>query len=229
MFDDRSFSEKIRDKTFRTKIMMIFYLILFIVLIVFIRLSPNKKTELKNEKKDKETKKVEHISNDGFKLILSKNYNFNYILKYNDNIIDFTGKRFNNKYDFTMKRNGEISHFLGTEGLIRVNKENTVNVLPYYFINYFDIDLLKSIINLSKEDNGIYNISNEKLNNLLKNNQNMTNLNGNNSIKLVKKNGYIIEINIIYTEYAKEFDKDVRLVEVNLKHNNFYLVDEFAI
>lgn len=229
--EDESFLEKIRNRKYRKNIILLFYFIIFIFLIILLNIMPNKKLEEKDNKKEVSEKETEKKTerDERFNLLFSKNYNFNFVFTYNALSRVYSGKRFNNKYDFVITSGDEKTTVLGTEGLIKINGKDIVSVFPYYVINYFDVDLLEKIVSNSNRVEDVYEINNETLNNILKIDHNIINPEGLNKIKLVTKNNYITEIIIDYTEYAKEHDPEVKKVNISLKYLNFNLIDDFEI
>ena len=209
--DNRNFGEKLKDKDFRKKIVMGFYLMLLIFLAILIKTKPSKKenikpTEEKNEVKEDIKKEEKDVR---FKLILENNYNFEFNLNHNNIVTSYIGKRYNNKFNFTMKRLDESLSFIGTNHFLKMNNEKTTNVLPYYIIDYFNPTILENIIKASDVVDNIYKINNEKLNDILKLEKEIINKEGINTIKLVLKNNNIVEIFIDYTLFAKEFENNI--------------------
>ena len=88
-----------------------------------------------------------------FSFIDLNNYNFDYNVSIGNSISIIEGKRFDDKYSFTLNNNGYVLYFNGVKSYIKAreidSEEYKTTGFPYVFVNYFDIDVLKEKISLN--------------------------------------------------------------------------------
>lgn len=249
--EKKKFSFDLKDKTSRSRFILFFYVLLFVFLIIFVRVNyssnvNNKKENINNnqiqETNNNEIKKEENNINENnnmkekneidsmFSFIDLNNYEFKFSVSYSDKESIVEGKRFNNKFDFTLNSDGRTLYFNGNSNYIKAKEKDgdyKTITFPYVLINYFDSDLLKKIINNSKLENDVYKISNSELGSII--NENLDNQDSINEISLVKKNNKVVGINMDFTSAVSSYTKQYLIVKLNLEYKNFGLVDDFQL
>lgn len=233
-------SNMMSDKQQRSVLILAFYLVLFIILIIFIRLninstSQNKEETIKNNEIENNKEKEEKINidlTDMFSFIDLNNYNFTFNINMGNSISLIEGKRFNDKYSFTIKNNDELLYFNGTSNYIRakdsLDGEYKMTGFPYVLVNIFDTNIIKKIINNSTLNNGKYEINNETLGNVIGYDK-LTNKDKINTIELVKSNNIVTGINLDFSSSISSYINDEMSVTINLKYSDFGLIEDFKI
>lgn len=238
-----NFADIITNKTQRSRLLLLIYLIIFIVLIVFIRLNISsslnnneiiKKEEKENNNQEKNINTETNIvlTDDMFSFIDLDNYNFTYNIDFNNSISLIEGKRFNDKYYFTMTNNGSILYFNGTSNYIKAKEtldgEYKITGFPYVLVNIFNTNIIKDLINNSTINNDKYEITNKKVGEISNYNK-MTNVDAINTIELVKSNNKITQINIDLSNAISSYMNENVKAIITLKYSNFGLIDDFKI
>ena len=242
------YSLLISDKKYRARLILGIYLVFFIIIIIFVRVGlsnsvddysslENEQEQIPNEDDNEEMVNENDFSNE-FSLVMLNNYNFEFTI-YSDSL-EFVaaGKRYNNKYELDLSSNGDIIKYIsdGTKTLAYYNGVSSERELPYYYINYFDNEILLKILNNSKKvGNGNYYITNGRLikfvNNFFKNE--IDNKEFINIIKLFFENDKIVSINIDITNLVNSLledgDKQFSSVVLDLKYSDFGLIEDFEI
>ena len=232
------------DKQKRSLLIIGFYLVLIFFLIVAVRNANSKDykdnsnniidsedkketEEIVNVKEVEEKKVYDDDLDEMFSFIDENNYNFSFVLNYNDDQFITEGIRYNNKYEFTYKNNDQVLYFLGTVGNLKMknNDRYTSIVFPYTYFNYFDNNLIKKVIRESNYVDGKYEISTSKFNGLL--NYEPSSKNGLNTIELVTKNNKVVEIRIDFTDALSSITLNDSLAVIDLNYSNFGLIDDF--
>lgn len=251
-----NFSSLFLDKTNRSRLILLIYLIFFIVLIVFIRTdlknsnnsdaNNNLNNEVDNNIADNNViddntndDSIDSKIEDMFSHINMNNYEFTYILYYNDDIYTAVGKRFDRKYSFEFTDGNSVLSYLASGAIVKAKDKSAVDssyvtaTFPYYYINYFDNSILKKILaNSNQVSDSEYEITNEQLLNFIDEKASI-NLEENdmdlvNMIKLDLKNNIIVGIDIDITNLFS-FSDDIDSLKISLKYTNFGLVDEFDV
>lgn len=242
-------TDMLTDKKQRARVFLVFYVIIFLILIIIIRVgitsSNNVKQEEQKEKQDevldnnKEESEEDKEINEKFLFLDQNNYNFKFTIEYKYNgttssqIIE--GKRFDNKYDFTLQYNGDVMYFLGTEDNIKAKENEQSNFIeaqfPYVYLNFFDNKLLKNIVKNASLNDDTYEISNLLLSELISSgsSKSLENKDSKNTLKLDVKNNKIVGINIDYSNVLCDYQKEEISAVVNLEYSNFGLIEDFDI
>ncbi|MEG2564466.1 MAG: hypothetical protein RSA48_03485 [Bacilli bacterium] len=141
-----NFSEMLKDKKYRGIVFFVFYGIIFIVLIVFIRTGSSN-----NPSKPVSSPTPSPLITPKPSNILT-NYNFVYTIKENDNTAIFTGKTFDNKQEFTSIINGKTRNFykLGDNYLSKENSKYVVTTNPYLYPTFLDLTKLNAVLDLGE-------------------------------------------------------------------------------
>lgn len=241
----KKISFDLKNKQSRSRAILLFYALLFIFLVIFIRLNykgninnsknieNNNQIDNNNVEINKEEIKKEEVSeiDSMFSFIDLNNYNFKFIISYNDVESVLEGKRYDNKYDFTLSNNNEVIFFNGTSNYMKVKTEENESyklaTLPFVLLNFFDNDKIKEIITNSELDSEIYKITNAKLSKVL--NEKIDNEFATNDIALIKKNNKVTKINMDLTNAISAYSKENVIVKLNLEYFDFGLVDDFKI
>ena len=242
-------SDLIYDKKYRSRLILGVYFVLFLVLILIIRIGDNKAKELNNNEIensntiesnnaiDDDTNEIEIDELDKkFSYILKNNYNFEYNVEYNDNIYISKGKRFNDKQEFVFGNNEPTLKYHVDGNLVEakiLNSEYEYRKmqLPYFYINYYNSNILRDIIKKSAvvEEN-VYEISNKDLYEFIESElKKEIDINdATNEIQLTLKNNNITEINLDITNLVRNIEnEEINSAKISLKYNNFGLIDEF--
>jgi len=235
------------DRKYRSRAILAFYAILFLVLIIMIRVdgSPTKN----NNKKDNSNPKTEKPGDnkkedmfDGFDLIASKSFEYIYILTINDDVFVSTGKKYNDKEMFTLvvNKKDKIEYLVEKETIkgkevIAKDKDAYVSMKkPIVELDYFDTDILNKILNKTEKiSNNELFITNKNLCSILKCSTKDDTLT--NKIELDIKNNYIIEIKIDYFSLISTLNTklpvpdEIKKAFISLSYKNFNLVEDFDI
>ena len=241
------FSSLFFDKTYRARLILALYAVGFIILIVLVRAN----TEVNNSMDDQNNNAeyVENAGNDNnsdsekteidklFSYIDLNNYEFDYILYYNDDIFYATGKRYDRKYMFDLSNGDNVLSYIASGELVKAKDKNnaeegyTTTDFPYYYLNYFDNTVLKSVLEkATKIEDGKYEIDNEELIKYIDYGSTFKDANKDliNEIELELKNNIITAIHIDITNLFS-FSDDIKRLEIDLKYSNFGLVDSFDV
>ncbi len=235
-------SDMFHNKQKRSILILGMYIIAIAILIIFLRLSfkntykeddkeqiiEEKQEEIEEQKEEKDLDDVDRM----FKFIDKKNYNFKFTI--NDDGVDYIsqGKRYNDKYYFTFTNGEQSLTFTGTKGNIKVKNidgNEMISSFPYVFFNYYDNEILKNIIRNSNNNNGIYEITNEKLYesiNLKANEE--SNKNNINTIELIVKNSNVVGFNINISSAISDFNRKEQSTKIKLEYYDFDLIDDFS-
>ena len=239
----------ISDKQKRSRVLLVIYALFFLIAILIVRstvsksLNNNQDNKTSNEviNNNVENNNIENNNNTDnnvtidtgnmFAFIDFKNYQFEYNVDVDGSISLIEGKRFNDKYSFTMNNNGYILYFNGTTNYIRakesIDGEYKVTGFPYMLINIFDIDTIKNIISKSTVNGDIYEISNAAISEITHND--LDNKEGINKIELIKRNNKITEIKIDLSSAISSYMKKSTNAIISLKYSDFGLIDDFKI
>ena len=233
------------DKQKRSLLIVVIYIVLIFFLVIFVRnsiskdykdnsndnsnvIEVNEKVDENDNEKEVEEKVYDNLD-EMFSFIDNNNYNFSFILDYNNDQFITEGIRYNNKYNFTYKNKDQILYFLGTVGNLKMknNDRYTNIVFPYTYFNYFDNNLIKKVIRESNYVDGKYEISTSKFNELL--NYESSSKNGLNTIELFTRNNKVVEIKIDFTDALSSITLNESLAVIDLKYSNFGLIDDFNV
>lgn len=233
-----NFLDMFLDKKYRARLILFLYLVFFIIIIVVIRtgnISNNSVDTTNNDKIEDIQVEVnnEFFLKDEFSYIDSNNYNFNFLINYNNQEVSSVGKRFDNKFMFDVINDDNVANFIATGNLAKIKKDEEYSTTdyPYVLFNYYNNSVIENILSDSTFDNstGLYIISNEKLFSYIDNNSSivLSNKTANNSIELVKKNNKVVTIIFDLSNIAKEINAFESSLNIRLEYYNFNLVDDF--
>ncbi len=195
---------------------LVFYSILIIGLIIFVRLSPESNNET--------NKTINTKSNIvGFDNIKSKNFEFKYTYLI-DGVEDvYEGKQYNDSVSFT---DGKKAYFY--EGDLFFEKEEDKYILSDFFpihFNFFNVDLVEKLITNSVKSGETYQINYADFSRLTSDSSVNQETNKKIYIKLNKSNNIINEIVFDLTEVRDNNTNET----ITLSYYNFNLVEEFSI
>ena len=237
-------SDMFFNKQKRSILVLGMYILGIAVLIIFLRLSfkntfvqkdkeDNKeevKEEIKDDKKDeiKEKDEIDKL----FSFIDSNNYNFRFTI--NDSGVNYVseGKRYNDNYSFTFTDGNQLISFLGTKDNIKVKTVDgniMVSSFPYVFFNYYDSEIIKNVIRKSSNNNDIYEISNEKLFEIIGRKANEDSKDALNTVELIVKNNNVVGLKIDITNAISSIEKQEKATIITLDYYDFGLVEDFDI
>lgn len=237
-------TDLLNDKKQRSRLILAFYALIIIALIIVIRVNNsytnenNQENTNKNEsinKKEEIQDNIREETKEKFSFIDQNNYEFKFVAKYNKETSVIEGKRYNNKYQFTLTSNGNVYHFLGSQNYIKgreSEKDDYISTgFPYVYLNFFDNSLLKEIVDSSKINKNVYEISNEDLNKIINGEESsqIKQKESINTIELVTRNNKITGINIDYTNVLSDFSNEKITAKLSLEYSNFGLVEDFDI
>ena len=240
----------INDKQKRSRFILLIYLLFFVILVIIVRLnlksslnnnqvnnSNNSNTVVENNNTEKKQENVvdnnivKNEIDEMFSFIESNNYEFKFVINMKNSISVIEGKRYNDKFMFTLENNGSILYFNGTSNYIRAKDspegEPKITGFPYVLVNIFDNKIVKEIVNNSKENNELYEISNEAIGNIVK--TDLSNKDSMNTIRLTKKNNKITKIEFDFSNAISSYIGDNANANISLEYYNFELVDDFII
>lgn len=254
--DGFNYSDLFYDKKYKSRLILAVYGILFIILIVAIRTVgtdnasntvtnneiENKEENIINNEIEEETdteKEEDSEIEKQFSYILMNNYDFEFTLYYNDTTYIANGKRYDRKYDFEFGNEESTLKYLVSGNIVKAkivsSEETEYNSipLPYFYINYFDGNKVKTIIeNAAMIENGIYEISNEALYEFVEEEyqKEIEITEDMNKIYLTLKNNIVTEVIFDITSFVKNIEgTDVESAKISLKYNNFGLIDDFEV
>ncbi len=248
-YDSRGNKKKINfnglwsDKMTRSRIILLFYFLLFLGLVIYIRANISDNGDQLEDKReevivDDERQEEDLEIRELFSLLSKNNYNFDFQLKIDNDEYTYNGKRYSNKimYSFNNLEN-DLGTYISDGNLTKVKlleEDYAISDSPYYGFNYFEVNILKDILNnADKIEEDIYSITNEKFDKYYDKNRhyiNMIDKELTNEIKLETKNGKIVGMTIDYSNYAKNDSSfTFSSVVISLKYSNFDLIDDFSI
>lgn len=220
------FSDIVTNKQYRAIIILVFYFFLFLVLIISIRSMDNKNVS------EKENNQVESSSKiDGFSYIKSSNFNYNYNLTVDNNTFIYEGKKYDKNDEFSLMINNEKKDYIINDGYTfeKKNKDNILRDKPYYYIDFFQPEVIEKIlINSKKIDDNNYVISNSKLDSVVDSEIGIDS-DLDNYLKVYYQNNVITKIEFDYTNYVNYCGVKVGKVLLVLQYYDFGLVEKFDI
>ena len=226
----------IDNKQYRAILILVFYAIFFIGIIISARSNFNKnksKTENKTENKTEEkTTKKDNLN--GFYTSKNANFEYKYTLVIEDKTMHtkvYEGKKYKDKDSYTLTEDGKVKTYTSDEEYTFEKKDGQtiLSENTYYLINYFNPDVISSIVKKSVYvDNNNYTINNRELGKLLKSSVSMADVKEN-SIKLYYTQDKITKIEINYSNYANTLDNKVKSAKLTLEYKSFDSVEDFDI
>ena len=219
----------LKDKKTRSIILIVFYCLLFLSLIFYIRIKNNLKDSNNSEENIEKIESVFELQD----YLENKNYSYEYTLKVDNNTYKYTGKRYIDKEEFVFQ-NGLISETYqrNKSDIYKKEKDKYVKVeLPYHYFNYFDSDLVGTILEKSIFDskNNLYEISNGELQNIIGNQEKNNEQEGINTIEIIYGDNNIVSIIMDLTNYVKNLNETDDLVILELKYRDFQKIKDFSI
>lgn len=242
-----NFSDLFFDKTNRSRLILLCYLLLFVVLIVLIRTNTTDSLNNLEEENNLENDQNNNVENDlseeeleinkMFSYIDMNNYKFNYILYYNDDVYNIDGIRYDNKYSFELTNGANTLSYIASGETVKAKDKNDLEAsffitnFPYYYLNYFNNNILKNLLTKAKKvaDNK-YEITNEELLDFVDGASNFVieDKEKANTIELELKNNIITNIYINMTNLFS-FSEEIEKLEVKLNYSDFGLIDQFEV
>ena len=245
----KRFSFDVKDKKTRSRFILLIYAMIFLFLIIFVRTNykgvnvnnestsnnnniNNQENENKNDKVDNnvDIENKESEINEMFSFIDLNNYEFKYTVSYNDTGTVIEGKKYNNKYDFSLSSDGSILHFNGSNSYIKAkidDEDYKLVSFPYVLVNYFDNKVIEDIVINSDYKDGFYEITNGKLGELI--GEELNDSDNINKIELITKNNKVVKINLDFTSAISSYSKENVVTKLTLEYSNFGLVEDFKL
>ncbi|MBR4262885.1 MAG: hypothetical protein IKQ35_05945 [Bacilli bacterium] len=190
------------------------YLLIIIFMIVIVRINDSKIQE-NPVKEDNLTK---------------NNYYYTYKLTINDDTYIYEGKKFNDKESFRVTKDKEENDYYIYKDIALIKKDNdyVLTKKPYFYIDYFNINEINKIINMSEYDkkDKIYKLSTTNFALAYDIEVNDKSLN---TIKIKYKDNHISKVTIDYTNYAIARGEAARKVIVELEYKDYGKVKDFDI
>ncbi len=190
------------------------YISFIIFMIVMVRL---------NESSTKTNKEKE-------KNLLRDNYYFTYKLTINDDTYYYEGKRYKEKQSFRVTKDlEENEYYLYKDiALIKKDKEYVLIDRPTYYVNYFDLNEINQIINMSEYDKEekIYKLTTTNFSLVYDINVDDKSLN---TVELEYKDNHLYKVKMDYTNYVISRGEPVRRVYLELEYKDYGKVKDFDI
>lgn len=208
------------------------YAAIFIILIIFIRLSNSVGEKVELERKKEEEKYYINSDEEVTKFLKYKNYSFNYTLKIDDVTYVYSGKRYKDKEKYQITKGFEkIDVYRYKElALVKKGDDYVLTEIPAMFFNFFDSDLINKIITNSKYDKkkSLYEIKTKDLEYIL-DNQSVSTSETINSILLTYVDKNVSSITFDITNFANKNEKTYSLVLLELQYADFNTIEDFEI
>ena len=231
-------SDALNDRKQKARIVLLGYFIFIVLIIVVVRLSTTSvpknndegnKEPVNNDPQEKEKVVIDDDIAQMFSFIDQNNYNFKVTIDYQNQIFTIDGKRFDDKYDFTYSNGVDTLYFLGTASNIRVKEDDIYRtvVFPYVYVNFFDNDELKTILRKADLVDGVYQISNDSINEIVSLKGTMENRENLNTLELIVKNNKVVGINIDCSNAISDLQNDNLTAKISIVYENFGLVEDF--
>ena len=225
-----------------SRIILGIYIIFIIIVVIIIRTSTGTENNTTNNSVENNTNTNEIVNNEinnnvenpeevnnEFVLMNDKNYEFDINVSFEGTSHTSVGKIYENKIYFDYD---DLTIVSGTMNSVKaINKETKEEVqtrLPYAYFNYYDTNVIENIIEHSKLVDGIYQISNKELAELINDNT-VSSEEKMNYFTLNKKNGYVTGVVIDISNAASESMNKDTIVVVTIDYKNFGLVEDFNI
>lgn len=228
--DNRGFkaTDLVTNKQYRAIIILVFYFFLFFALIISIR-------NMESNELQKKEDTLQSITNSskikGFSLIKQANFNYKYTLNIDNTNYIYEGKKYNKNDSYTLTVGPTKQTYITVDNFTfeRKNNENILADKPYYYIDFFDPNILENIIiKANGKENNIYTITNSNLDKILGNKIGIDDHKENN-ILLQYTDEVVTRIDIDYTNYAKYNGLNVNRVYLTLEYSDFGIIEEFNI
>lgn len=233
------------DKKYRSRLILGIYVLFFIILIVSVRVGlsnnfPEENSSVVSGSSNEESGEsvnngIEDKFEKEFSYIMSNNYNFEFSIVSGVDTYIINGKRFDDKYELILSNGSLFIEYLadGKDVVAFSDGEYSETNLPYYYINYYDNDLLKSILNNATEiSDGYYEITNARLFNYVDKSfgSSVNNKDLINTINIELKNNIIVSLEFDITNLVNSMRyDDIDSTKVSLKYSNFNLIDDFEV
>lgn len=232
-----NFTDVLSDKKQRARVILLVYGVLIFTLIIMIRVSNNTPIEKKEKNNNEELEQIKEKDevDEMFSLIDQNNYEFRIISTYNDIESIIEGKKFEDKYSFSLSNLDSLSFFIGTESNLMgkpSEEDSYIKVdFPYAYLNYFNNEVLKDIIRNSILNNNNYEITNEKFNDIVEKGSSiiLDDKNSINNVEIIMRNNKVVSITIDYTNAISDYTKEAITAKVVIEYSNFGLVEDFDI
>jgi len=199
--------DRLKDKRERAKLELTFYLIFFIVIIVFARISSSFST----------SKIEEGMQNtDSFVDSLADNYEYDMQIVLNDHIYEYYGKVLGNNGIINLKNRDIIkSYYLMNDKYYILDGDNYIlttkeEIYPYIDYRYLNIDNIREYIKIAAKDNDVYKV---KVSDLVLDSQS-------DKYIYINVNEGDKTIVIDYTELIKITNEDIEKIVVTITYSN---------
>ncbi len=195
------------------------YVIVFIMIVIGILIMDNNKEEVK-ESDEKETSSV----------VSKNNYSYEYKLTVNNDTYTYVGKKFNQKEQFSISDGKKsIMYFIyGDLTLMKKNNELVLCDKPYYLFDYFDLDVIDSVIKMASynKDKKQYELTSMNFGYAF---DEEIEDDGINTIKIEHNKDNVSKIKIDFTNYAIGKGEPVNIVYLELTYNDYQKIKDFEI
>lgn len=235
----RKINIDLNDRKQKSRVILAVYGVLFLILIIIIRTSgiaKNYNNSINNNSANNSVNSNtidtndDNDDNDDFSFVNDSNYEFTITLTYDGKNYVSQGKRYDEKFDFDYIMDNQKYRFIGTLGSIKTYNSETekyeIAHLPYFYINYYDTSVIKNIVSNATLVEDVYEIRDSELSKITGNSL-LTNNDGINYIKLIKKNNKITAIEIDISSVVTNSTNKESSAIIKIEYQNFGLVEDF--
>lgn len=198
--------ERLKNKRERAKIELLIYGIFFIGAVIFIRVSSNYTSNIKEPNTETES----------FIFSIKDNYEYNTQLTINDKTYEYYGKVLGNNSTINLTDDEQVkSYYLMNKKYYILEEENYIltteeEVYPYIDYRHLNIENIKTYIKLSTKENNVYKL---KISDIILNSDSKEYL----TITIEEGDKNIV---IDYTPLFKIIDSNTEKVLVNITYTN---------
>lgn len=209
-------SEIFTNKRYYAIANLVFYSVVILVLIAFVRSKPTPKVN----GSDNNNAQASYV--EGFDSIKSKNFNFKYVVKSKEQEIIYDGKQRDDKILFVNQL--DKKEYFKQKGIVLEKKENdyVLNTTFKSYFDFFDVDLINDILQSARFEDGEYFISNKDFSEKVGFPQTEDTIYGA-YIQTIKQNEIITSIEFDLSEI------DTNIETITLQYKNYGLVEDFDI
>ena len=219
----------IKNKQYYAILNLTFYSILIIVLIIGVRSGESNKTNKPlgtNESSVVEQKTIV----EGFQNIKNRNFEFAYTLETDNVKTIYTGKQSNKKVYFKDTTNNKEYMIQENITLEKKGEQYILSDSPISYFNYIDIELIEKILSKLTKDETDYIISLKDFVSIVEDEEQIDeNFDDDIFVEIKKQNNVITELTLDITCFVNLNQTDIKEAKLNLKYQNFGLVEDFEI
>lgn len=218
------------DKQKRAILVLVIYAIIIVAIILLIKTRSSNQSSTNNEVNNNtnnqviENKEVEKKENESFSLLDNNNYEFNFTVTKNDEVLVINGKRYDDKAYLTETHDDIVDEFIGLINEIKL-KHTNYSYMNNYYIDILNNDIVKAIV--SESNNG--ELSNYQLSKIVNYHDELSNKDSVNKVITTIKNNNVTGIEIDLSNFISDIEGNEITEIIKLEYNNFGLVDDFDV